>query len=277
MASLMRLLVIAVSVPSFYATSAQATILADSTQHRPRMHRRALRHNQPPIRFAHRARSRRLAEYANRAVAKTDARPVQILIETTLVQVVLNKDHQNAADSGLQITWDNRKDIDFLRSIESLGETKVLAAPRLLILNKQNAEVFLGAYLYYVTKTSDEKQTIQKVNHVPIGTQLQVTPFVTANGMIRLDICVGRSTSTGHLDSNGIPQTDTVQISTALIMPDGATAVIKGPTYDKVTQDREPLPCLKWLPCSTLLFPTPEPVAKKTQLLLRVTTKIILE
>lgn len=273
MASLMRLLVIAILVLlGLRTTSAQATTIAESTQHRPHMHHRAIRHNHDAIRFAHRARSRRLAEYANLAIAKMDAWPIQIMVEATIVQVALNENHRNAADSGIQITWDNRTAAEFLQSIESMGKTKVLAAPRLLLVNKQHADVFLGAYLYYVTQ---EKHATQKVNRVPIGTQLQVTPFVASNGMIRLDVCVGHST--GHLDSHGIPQTDCVQISTALRMPDGATAVISGPTHDKVTQDRAPLPCLKWLPCSTLLFPSPEPVATKNQLLLRLTARIVPE
>jgi len=170
--------------------------------------------------------------------------------------------------SGLNIAWISGNSADFLRALEPTHEVKVLACPRILVLNKQLAEVFLGNQLYY--ETASETGGPPEVKSIPIGTQLRVKPFV-ADERIRLDVSAGHST--GHLDSHGIPQTDTVQITTNLMMPDGATVVMGGPTYVEVTKDRGVLSFLTAVPCLDSLLPSTD-VATHKQLILLLTSRI---
>jgi general secretion pathway protein D len=173
--------------------------------------------------------------------------------------------------NGLKIAWITGSSADFLRALEPTHEVKVLACPRLLTLNKQLADVHLGDRLYYQTVRQTDDATIEEVKWVPIGTQLQVRPFVASDGRIRLEVLAARST--GHLDSHGIPQTDTVQITTNLLMPDGATVVLGGPTYVEVTQDHGVLSFLSGIPYLDSLLPSTD-VATHKQLIVLLTSHI---
>ena len=93
----------------------------------------------------------------------------------------------------MKFGWVGGSTTGFIQALETLGETKVLAAPRLLVLNKQRAEVHLGDQLGYVTSTQTQTSTTETVNFMPTGTQLRLRPFVSSDGMIRMEIHPERS------------------------------------------------------------------------------------
>jgi general secretion pathway protein D len=98
---------------------------------------------------------------------------------------------------------------------------------RLLALNKQLANIHIDDQLSY--ETASPTAATPEVKTIPIGTQLQVKPFVAADEKIRLEVFAERST--GRINSNGIPEINAVQIATNLMMSDGATVVMGGPTH----------------------------------------------
>ena len=81
---------------------------------------------------------------------------------------------------------------------------------------------------------------------IPIGTRLKARPFVARDGMIRLEALVAKST--GHLDSHGIPQTNTIQISTNVMVPDGGTVAMCNQPRTEIKQNRCPMPLLSCIP-----------------------------
>jgi type II secretory pathway component HofQ len=139
-----------------------------------------------------------------------------------------------------------------------------------LVLNKQLAEIHLGARLYYQTVDETDEATIMTTKFVPIGTQLQVKPFA-ADEKIRLEVVATRST--GHLDPQGIPQTDSVQFSTNVVMRDGATVAVGGPSYVEVAQDRGVLSFLNGIPYVDSLLPGTD-VATHKQMIVLLTSRI---
>jgi type II secretory pathway component GspD/PulD (secretin) len=70
----------------------------------------------------------------------------------------------------------------FIQALETLADTKVLASPRLLVLNKQRAEIQLGDRLGYQTVTQDLTSTVQQVQFMDVGTLLRLRPFVRRTG-----------------------------------------------------------------------------------------------
>ena len=67
-----------------------------------------------------------------------------------------------------------------------------------------------------MTQTS----TVEKIEFLNVGTQLRLRPFVTSDGMIRIEIHPERST--GDV-IDGVPRTRTNEITTNVMVPDGAT------------------------------------------------------
>ena len=105
-----------------------------------------------------------------------------------------------------------------------------------------------------------------------IGTQLRLRPFVSSDGMIRMEIHPERST--GELDSNGIPQTDTAQVTSNVLIPDGATIVIGGLFDNQLDDNWEGLPLLSRLPWVGILFRHTMTATTKTELIVILTPHI---
>ena len=57
-----------------------------------------------------------------------------------------------------------------------------------MVLNKQLAEIHIGQQLGYVTSTVSQTSTTQTVSFMNIGTQLRLRPYVSPNGLIRMEI-----------------------------------------------------------------------------------------
>src|SRR5690606_33922464 len=95
-----------------------------------------------------------------------------------------------------------------------------------LVLNKQLAEIQLGQRLGYATTFTNLTTASEQVQFIPIGTLLAIRPYVSQEGMIRLEVHPERSS--GFIDTNGIPQLTTSELTTNIMVPDGATIVIGG-------------------------------------------------
>jgi type IV pilus secretin PilQ/predicted competence protein len=154
--------------------------------------------------------------------------------------------------NGVKFGWVGGNTTGFIRALESFSETKVLASPRILVLNKQRAEIHLGDQLGYETSTVSQTSTTQTVQFLNIGTQLRLRPFVSSDGWIRMEVHPERST--GKIDSNGIPQTNTSQVTSNVMIPDGATIVIGGLMDTEVNKDWEGIPFLSRIPLLGYLF-----------------------
>jgi general secretion pathway protein D len=174
------------------------------------------------------------------------------------------------------------KTANALRMLESMGETKVLACPRVMTLNRQLADIQLGTHLPYQEVKSKDGVTTAVYKPIFIGTELRVRPFVSADGMVRLEVFAGRST--GHLDAAGIPQTNAIQISANVIVPDGTTVAFCDKPRTEVEQSRAPLlglnclpgplPLLGWIPYPDSLSPSPYR-AERRQLVVLLNSQIV--
>ncbi len=162
----------------------------------------------------------------------------------------------------------------FLRAVETLGKTEVLASPRLLVLNKQLAEFQLGDRLGYATLTSQTQvSSTSQVQFLDIGTQLRVRPFISSDGMVRMEIHPERSS--GSLDPvTQIPQTNTTQLTTNVMVPDGATIVIGGLIENFSRKDQNGIPYLSNLPWVGALFRERFQTNTKTELIVLLTPRI---
>jgi type II secretory pathway component GspD/PulD (secretin)/beta-lactamase regulating signal transducer with metallopeptidase domain len=102
----------------------------------------------------------------------------------------------------------------FLKLLEAKGETRVLAAPRLLTLNKQLAQIELGDLM---------------TKHVPANTadgkwKVGFRPFVSSDGNIRLEIHLGDRYEPGGSNVMMPPGKQTI-----VVVPSGAASATNDP------------------------------------------------
>ncbi len=159
----------------------------------------------------------------------------------------------------------------FIRAIETIGKSNVLASPRLLVLNKQRAELQLGDRLGYRTLTQNQTSTIQQIQFLNTGTLLRLRPFITSDGMVRLEIHPERST--GAI-VDGVPQLNTARVTTNVMVPNGSTLVVGGLIENQDATNQSGVPVLGRLPVVGAAFRNRQQSVSKRELIVLLTTHI---
>jgi type IV pilus secretin PilQ/predicted competence protein len=177
-----------------------------------------------------------------------------------------------AADvQGLKFGFVAKDVTGFVNALALVGSTKILATPRLLVLNKQRAEIQLGDRLGFQTLTQTQTSTIQQVQFMNVGTQLRLRPFITSDGMVRMEIHPERSS--GEVVNN-VPSTHTTEVTTNVMVPDGATIVIGGLIDDEKDTVIQGIPGLMNLPVVGPLFRLTTTTNTKKELVVLLTPRI---
>ncbi len=94
--------------------------------------------------------------------------------------------------------------------------------------------------------------TVQAVQFLNTGTLLRLRPFVSSDGMVRMEIHPERST--GVVNADGLPNATTAELTTNVMVPDGATLVIGGLMEDEDDYEQQGLPGLSRVPALGYLF-----------------------
>ena len=140
----------------------------------------------------------------------------------------------------------------FLRALEQVTDTTVLANPKILALNKQKGQVIVGRRDGFLTTTVTETQAIQTVEFLETGTQLIFRPFIGDDGYIRMEL--HPEDSVGFVNAQGLPTEQTTEVTTNIIVRDGETILIGGLFREVTTDTRRQVPWLGGLPGIGSLF-----------------------
>jgi general secretion pathway protein D len=176
-----------------------------------------------------------------------------------------------SATNGIKFGFVANNVTGFVRALETIGSTKILASPRILVLNKQRAEIQLGARLGFQTLSQNFTSTIQQVQFLNTGTLLRLRPFVSTDGMVRMEIHPERSSGTVV---NNIPNQQTAELTTNVMVPDGATLVIGGLMEDEDDFQMQGLPGLSRLPVLGYLFGNRQKTEGRRELVVLLTPHI---
>ena len=95
----------------------------------------------------------------------------------------------------------------FLRALEQITDTTVVANPKILAVNKHKGEVFIVGRTIWLqgTTTTSQTTTEETIQFLDTGTKLIFRPFIGDDGYVRME--VHPEDSAGGLDSNSaLPQ-----------------------------------------------------------------------
>ena len=199
--------------------------------------------------------------------------PTQLLSATGQLAQSATTDAQGftSATNGIKFGFVSNSVTGFVRALETVGSTKILASPRILVLNKQRAEIQLGARLGFQTLSQNFTSTIQQVQFLNTGTLLRLRPFVSSDGMVRMEIHPERSSGSVV---NNIPNQQTAELTTNVMVPDGATLVIGGLIEDEDDFQMQGLPGLARLPVLGYLFGARQKTEGRRELVVLLTPHI---
>lgn len=171
--------------------------------------------------------------------------------------------------------------LDLLRTI---GDTKILSSPRIMVLNNQEAKILVGTKDAYITSATsqagDSSVTSQTVNFVDVGIKLFVTPTINRDGFVIMKIKPEISSATRtDITSEGqitqIPIVSTSETETTVMVKDGVTIIIGGLRKDARTKTVKKIPLLGDIPGLGFLFRSTSDELTKTELIILLTPHIM--
>jgi type IV pilus assembly protein PilQ len=158
-----------------------------------------------------------------------------------------------------------------LSALEAEGKGRILSNPKVVTSDNKKAIIQQGKSIPYATVSTSGTQT--SWTEAVLG--LEVTPTVTNDGYIKLEILAKKDQADFSRQSGGVPTIDKKQTTTLLYVKDGETAVIGG-IYERDESDSEDgLPGLRKIPLLGWLFKKTTNNDSKTELLIFITPRIL--
>ena len=164
----------------------------------------------------------------------------------------------------------------FVRVLDEVTDTTVLAHPKILVLNRQKADLLVGGRLGYISTTASETSTTQTVQFLDVGTQLTVRPFISDDGFIRMElkprISDGETRQVGNFV---IPNETTQELTTNVIVRNGQTLVLGGLFKEDTTVSRRQVPGLGDVPVLGAAFKGHDDDVTRTEVIFLLTPTIV--
>jgi hypothetical protein len=124
-------------------------------------------------------------------------------------------------------------DLDALvECLQTQSESKTLASPKVLVLNNQEARLQVGKQLGFRVTTTTETSTLESVDFLDVGVVLRVTPRITRDGQVVMYVKPEVSSGLVNPDT-GLPEEETTEVETNVLLPDGRGMVIGGLIQEK--------------------------------------------
>ncbi len=122
----------------------------------------------------------------------------------------------------------------FLQMLDQVVDSTVLARPTVTVLNRQRANVLIGERIAYLSTTQNDTSTTQEVKYLDVGVKLRFRPFVSPDGMVRLELAPEVSSARiKDIEAAGggratVPDELTQSLKTNVRVKSGQTIVLGG-------------------------------------------------
>ncbi len=169
-------------------------------------------------------------------------------------------------------------DIDAqINAEQEITEAKLLANPRIMVLDNETASFDIVTEEPYVERTVSAGTVTETVRFKEIGVKLTVTPHVTREGMLRLHILpeFGVLVERVTISSSDVPVVDTRKVDTIALVQDGQTVVLGGMRKKGVSKENNKVPLLGDLPLVGGLFRFEGEDTAVTELVVFITPRIV--
>jgi type IV pilus assembly protein PilQ len=159
-----------------------------------------------------------------------------------------------------------------ITAAEEKGVGKLLSKPKVITQNNEKATVKQGTKIPVQTIVNN---TVS-VQFVDAVLELDVTPQITADGTIYMDVNVENDQIDGSIPRvQGIPAIDTQEAQTKVTVNDGATVVIGGIIVTQQTTDIQQVPLVGSVPILGNLFKHTTVKSTSQELLFFLTPRIL--
>jgi type IV pilus assembly protein PilQ len=158
-----------------------------------------------------------------------------------------------------------------LSDLETEGRGRILSSPKIATQNNERAEIEQGVRIPVVSTTATEIN----VEFVSASLRLAVTPQITADGTVAMDVTVENNSPDFLVNVSGVPGIRTQRAQTKILVADGGTAVIGGIFTINEGTSEVGVPWFRKIPGLGWLFKTRSITNENRELLIFITPKIV--
>lgn len=171
-----------------------------------------------------------------------------------------------------------------LNAVKGNTDVEVLSTPQLLTLDNEEASVEVVDNIPFTkesTTRNDNDFTTQSMDYKDVGVKLKITPRISDDGSLRLEVEqeVSRVTQGLITLTNGeqlvAPTTRKRLVKTTILLQDGQTAVIGGLLDDQKSYNQSEVPGLGSIPVLGWFFKSRSKDTTRTNLFIFITPKVI--
>ena len=167
-----------------------------------------------------------------------------------------------------------------LSALQQEGRGEVISNPRIVTSNQKEAIIRQGQEVGYVTVSPTQGGSaipIPNVQFKDVFLELTVTPTITHDGRVFMDLVVKKDEVEGFVDTSigDVPTISSREVTTAVLVEDGQTVVIGGVYEFRDREDVSKVPFLGDLPFIGNLFRSKGRSHEKAELLIFVTPKVM--
>ena len=158
-----------------------------------------------------------------------------------------------------------------LNALETEGFGRILSAPKIATQNNERAEIEQGVRIPIVNTTATEIN----VEFVSASLRLSVTPQITAEGTVILEVVVENNSPDFINTAGDIPSIRTQRAQTKVLISDGGTTVIGGIFVVNEGEAETGVPWFRKIPVFGWLFRNQEITQENRELLIFISPKIM--
>lgn len=238
-------------------------------------------------------------------IERLDAVPSQVLLEVTIAEVTLGDElrygieyalkfgdfQAQFADNilgivgpqppGLSLLLSGGNGAVVLNALAGATDVNIVSSPSLMVVDNGTASLQVGDQVPIITQSAVDVSDptapiVNSVSYRDTGVTLSVTPRVSDNGLVLLEIEQDVSdvvpTTTSGIDSPTIRQR---RIATSVAVSDGESLVLGGLIRDGRRESVRGVPLLMDIPVAGELFRTTEDTVERTELLVLITPRVV--
>jgi general secretion pathway protein D len=235
-----------------------------------------------------------------------DKIPEQVLIETVIVEASLTAndklgvewnysktgtntsnlgtgfDNTGATNSdgtvneGFKYTLTGTNYSVFLNALRSDTKFQVLSTPKIFTSNNVEAEINISQSIPYITSSRQDVNGnfTYSYSFQDVGVVLTVTPRITSNGMVTMQVNQTANDLQGYTTFNA-PIINQRQANTTVSVKDGETIILGGIIRKTINTDVRKVPLLGDIPLLGNLFRSNSKTSQKTELLVFLTPRVV--
>jgi len=160
-----------------------------------------------------------------------------------------------------------------IKALETEGKSRVISNPTILVFNNQLAEIKQNIEIPYKKTTTTQTSTEVTYEYKTATLSLKVTPLITSNGNVIMDIKVTKEDP--EEVPGGAPKVNSRQVTTRVRVASGSTIVIGGVYEKKRESTKNAVPVLSKIPLLGWLFKYETTKATNNKLLIFITPEIV--